>query len=364
MEQTSRIAHKVKWITVCETHTKAGPGTVNLGPMLFDAGQPLALGEHVPRCHAEIWYAVDTYIDFVNAQSSDYGFRSDQPVAIKYPHDSFLGDGVESPYLNPYNSVCYLVRTAKRDAFNLGTIFHEIEHLHTFQNTTGETAMFGQLIRNGTTHGGPLKPYVVWYEAFAEVVSNEVYRRLFGQRAQIYTRTVDGTRTGAPLLAERRPFTRRHLRNHGMKTLDDVDQFEDGWMSALALLLCPDVLDLDMDPKWGGVYAHDNSPGQRRVPHGTTLGELFEVVGHPGRKSDDGMNRRDITLRYFYEAVADRVERFTEEMVDQYLAILDPAETRTPAEILYQPPVSLQLRELLPDGIPYQIASVSWPPQP
>ena len=44
-----------------------------------------------------------------------------------------------------------------------------------------------------------------------------------------------------------------------MRTIVDLDFFEDGWLSAFGLLLCPDVCDLDMNV--GGPYAADLSPG-------------------------------------------------------------------------------------------------------
>jgi len=331
LEQTTRVLYDCQWLTAHQdgAGNKHEPPNVDFGNLVFRAGGVEELGGATERKHAELWLIARKAMDLVNGLDVDLRFRGDRPLAFLYPHDNpVIGDAVEASYSNPYNDITFLINNSQQDHFNTGTILHELMHLWTYQHTSQEERLATYLLLHGSTHTGRLAPWVAWYEAFAEATSNELYREIFGTQGTVY----------GGFSAERRPFSRPYLIRHGITSLDDVQNFEYGWLSTFGLLLCPDVCDLDLTTS--GPYAADTSPGVKdkgspicsapKIP----LADLLRVVANAPDGRDGGMTRQEMQLGLFLRRCTEVLSQFTSEKADAYLRILDPKETRQPSVLL------------------------------
>jgi len=328
IEQTSRIAYDVKWLTLHDSGNKHGPGVIDFSNLTFASGRNHALGDFVARRHAEIWHLMKAAMAHIDGLGGGVGFRTDKPLALMHPHDnSALPADIQASYANPHNDVIYLVQTARRDDFDAGAILHEMMHLWAYQHSHGEERLATYLLTHFDTHTGRQTPYTACHEAMAEALSNEVYRQLFHARATVY---------GADH-AQRRPFSRPHLRAQGMRSLADLDRFEHGWLSAFGLLLCPDVAGLDMNE--GDPYANDATPGDRAVAPMRdvpviTLAELMRAIARSDGDRDDGWDRDTMYIDALLSRCEAELPHFTKDHHAAYLRILDPSETAQPIALL------------------------------
>ena len=353
LEQTSRIFYDVKWLKVRDTGVKQGPGTWDFGNIVFGQGANQDLGDFTARRHAEIWYIAKKAMAFVNALGG-VDFRADRPLAFLHPHDNAaLPQDVQSSYSSPHNDICYIVRNGRIDDFDTGTILHEMMHLWGYQHSFQEERLATYLLAHFDTHTGRHKPWVVCHEAMAEALANEIERQVFRARGTVY----GGEE------AQRRPLSRPYLTRQGMRRAVNLDYFEDGWRSVFGLLLCPDIADLDMSVD--GPYAQDLSPGSRvsrpflDAPV-VTLAELMRVIATAGRASNgrDGGWRRDaMRIGVLLASCVSDLPQLTPEHHEAFEAILDPAETRQPWELL---PSSLKAQPVDP-GVITSGASRSFP---
>lgn len=327
IEQTSRITYDVKWQTLFEhdTGNKVEGPVVEFNNLTFAPGAPYDRGDFVARRHAEIWYLVKRAMKLLDDQG--LGFRRDRPIAFLHPHDnSALPDGWESSYANPHNDIVYLVQNARNDDFSVSTILHEMMHLWAYQQVRKEEKLASYLLTHFDTHSGRQKHWVVWHEAFAEATSNEISRQLFRENDTVYGGDV----------AERRPYSRPHLRNQeGILRGSDLQHYEAGWLSAFNLLLCPDVAGLDMNVP--GPFAADPTPGVRTrdVRISAPVMDLFDLlrgVANPGGRTDGDFPTSAMGIPAFFAWMD--VPEFTQEHQLAYYRILDPEETRQPAELL------------------------------
>ena len=327
VEQTTRVLYDVKWYVVHEDDTgnKHGAGVVQLNNLAFKAGAMQDRGSFEPRRHAEIWWLVKA----ASARLASIGvpFRGDKTIAVLYPWDNpAVGDAIEESYSNPENNITFLLRNSKKDQFDADTILHELMHLWTFQHTEQEKRLVTYLFVKGTTHNGMVAPWAAWHEAFAEVTSNALYRDIFGTSATVY---------GA-FQAERRPYSRKFLKDNKVRTAADLNVYEFGWQSVFGLLLCPDVVSLDMNGS--GTYATDLTPGTQppsapNKPPKIELADLLAALG--GENKDGGLRIDDMRTDRFLSTI--KVKGFDSLMQAAFLAILDPAETRQPATLLPAP---------------------------
>jgi len=324
VEQTTRVLYDVKWYVVHEDDTgnKHGAGVVQLNNLTFKAGAMQDRGGFEPRRHAEIWWLVKAASACL--ASMGFPFRGDRTIAVLHPWDNpAVGDAVEESYTNPYNDITYLLRNSKKDQFDANTILHELMHLWTFQHTEKEERLATYLLIKGTTHDGMVAPWAAWNEAFAESVSNELYREMFGTSATVY---------GA-FPAERRPYSRPYLKRKMVRTASDLNVYENGWQSVFGLLLCPDIVSLDMNGS--GPYATDMTPGVQPTgvhnkPPRVELTDLLAALG--GDNKDGGLSIQDMRTDRFLSMI--KVPGFDNLMQAAFLSILDPAETRQPASLL------------------------------
>ena len=178
------------------------------------------------------------------------------------------------------------------------------------------------------THNGRSAHWVAWHEAFAESMSNELIREIFGAPDTIYG--------GDP--AERRPYSRAFLQSRGIDTKADLDFFEDGWASIFGLLLNPNPCYLDMSgteryadsippPSGGSGWTACTSP---RI--GWT--NILKAVANAGTQHDGGLSRGAMRMMPFFRRIADEVPEFTEHYQEAFAASLDPQEARTPRDLL------------------------------
>ncbi len=324
VDELSRGVYDVKWNTLHEDAAghRHGPDDTNFAPMVFRAGGNNDLGDFTARRHGEIWWLLRK----ASAYLADLGFpfRGDRPIALVYPFDNpAIGDNLEESFSNPYMDMTMLVRNSKKDGFDAGTILHEMTHLWAYQHTENEDRLATYLLVNGTTHTGRIKNWAAWHEAFAEVVSNEIYRNLFGSAGTVY-----GGNT-----AQRRPYSRPYLTKGGLMNTSDLEVFEDGWQSVLGLLLCPDVCDLDMNS--AGPYAADMTPGV--LGHALncwapkmSLADILAAVGDDAK--DGGLPLEAMRVAPFFERID--VAGFNDTIREAYVAILDPAGTAQPRDLL------------------------------
>ncbi len=324
VDQLSRAVYDVKWQTMHEDASghKHDVDDTDFAPMVFRGGGSNDLGDFTARRHAEIWWLLKK----AGAYLADLGFpfRGDRPIATVHPFDNpAIGDGIESSYSNPYMDTTFLVRNSLKDHFDAGTILHEMMHLWAYQHTEDEDRLATYLLVNGTTHNGRIKSWAAWHEAFAEVISNQLYRDLFGAAGTVY----------GGFTAQHRPYSRPYLKKGGLMNTADLEVFEDGWQSVLGLLLCPDVCDLDMNA--AGPYAADASPGAKggRPTCWSPTIKLADVLAAVGDDAKDGGLPRDaMRVAPFLERID--VPGFNDAIRSAYIAILDPAGTAQPRSLL------------------------------
>ena len=332
LDHTTRIVYDCKWHTMFESAPgeKREPSVVDFGTLPFAAPALFDRNDFTARRHAEIWFVAKRVMGLLD--NHGLGFRSDRPAAILYPHDnSMLPDVLEASYANPHTDIVHLARNSSSDDFNVGTIVHELTHLWAYQNVRQEERIASYLLTHFDTHNGRLPNWVAWHEAFAESMSNEFIREIFGAPS-----TVNGGFT-----AERRPYSRPFVQSQGMASKADLDFFEDGWASIFGLLLNPEPCDLDMTVT--GPYADSDTPGERDRGWVTCTAprigwtNILKAVAGAGSQRDGGLERGAMRMTSFFRRIADEVPEFTERYQEAFAAILDPQETRTPRDLLAVP---------------------------
>lgn len=275
LSHTSRLAWNVEWFTVLQDGDRAdrrGPGTVDLGDLVFQENGAKDLGNRVARRHADIWWYTKRVADIL--ASVGCGFQAKRPLAVAHPFENpLVGDGVESSYANPHTGIVHLIENSRVDHFDAASLGHELMHLWAYQHSTGEDGLAWQLLLHGSTHEGrQAKSWVAFHEAFAEWASNRLFTEIYQRPATIYG-DVDPAR-GITLDNRAVPFSRRFLRDSGLRTLADLDHFEYGWIGILTALVSDglEVLDPDTDLTWAAF------PGARTW----TAGRLDGRSGLPG----------------------------------------------------------------------------------
>jgi hypothetical protein len=326
----SRLTFDVDWITVHEDHgadQKKSPGVVDLGDLVFQQGGAEELGGPIQRRHADLWFLARKMMGWLADFGPGLGFIEKKPIAIKYPHkSSFIGDGVEASYSDPFNDTTFLIQNTQTDDFDLQTAMHELMHLWAYQHSSGETGLAWQLIIHGSTHNGrQSKTWTAFHEAFAEFAKNELYRQHFGKGATIY----------GGIAAERRPYTRSELKSLGVSNLSEVDNFEDGWMSVFNLLVCGKVCELDMNGT--DTFASPTltaSPlcRQAQLSFADIL-RVFQPQGTGEYHTEISLSQMTL-LDFLNRLSASMPEEFSSDRRDAYLAILNPAETAQPKDLL------------------------------
>lgn len=326
----SRLTFDVDWITIHEDHgsdEKKGPGVVNFDDLTFRQGGQEELGGTIQRCHADIWYVARKMMEKLASFGPGLGFVEKKPIAIKYPHkSSFIGDGIEASYASPINDTVFLIQNSQTDDFDLQIIMHELMHLHTYQHSSGETGLAWQLFLHGSTHNGrQSKTWTSFHEAWGEFAKNELYRQMFGQGATIY----------GVVSAERRPYTRSELKGSGIPNISELDHFEDGWMSVFNLLVCNKVCELDMNGT--DMFAKPTltpSPlcRQAQISFADLL-RVFQPHGTGAYHTEMPLSHMELTS-FLNRLSASMPSEFTSGRRDAYLAILDPAQTRQPKDLL------------------------------
>lgn len=326
----SRVTFDVDWITVHEDHGKDDkhePSVVNFGNLIFRSGGAEELGGTIQRRHADIWCLSRKVMEKLESYGAGLGFIENKPIAIKYPHkSSLIGDGIEASYADPLNDTIFLIQNTQDDDFDLQTIMHEMMHLWAYQHSRGETGLAWQLIIHGSTHEGrQSKTWTAFHEAWAEFASNELYRRMFGEKATIY-----GGDT-----AERLPYTRAELKRSGMTSLSDLDHFEYGWMSIFNLLICNNVCDLDMNGS--GTFAQPtltSTPLCREAQ--ISFADLLRVFRPHGTGAyDTDLPLSQMELNGLLNRLsAANPDEFSSSKREAYLKILDPAQTAQPRDVL------------------------------
>jgi len=275
LSHTTRLTYDVDWFTVFQDEdrkARKGPGTVELGDLVFRPDGAHDLGNRVARRHADIWWYTKKLVAVLD--SIGCGFVARRPLAVIHPFDNpLIGDGVESSYANPHTGIVHLIENSRKDHFNPGSLGHELMHLWAYQHSTGEDGLAWQLLLHGSTHEGRQnKTWVAFHEGFAEWASNRIYTEIYGRPATIYG-DVDKAK-GVTLDNRAVPFSRRFLRDTGVKALSDLDHYEYGWIAILTALVSDglELLDPDADLTWAAF------PGSRTW----TAGRLQGRSGLPG----------------------------------------------------------------------------------
>lgn len=326
----SRVTYDVDWITVHEdkkNDDKKDNGVVDFGNLIFKSPGIEELGGTIQRRHADIWALTKKMIAKLADFGPGLGFIEKKPIAIKYPHKSpLIGDGVEQAYADPLNDVVFLIQNSKRDNFDLETIIHELMHLWTYQHSSGENALAWQLLLHGSTHNGrQSKTWTAFHEAWAEFAKTELHRQMFGAGATLYG--------GSTYL--RQPLSRPYLKSQGIRTLGDMDNFEDGWMSMFNLLVYNRVTQLDMNTTDGDYATPTLAPlGARQAD--ITFADLLGVfLPHGAGAFRTEMTSEQMTIPTYLNRLSSSIPtRFTAKHVETYLAILDPARTEQPKDLL------------------------------
>jgi hypothetical protein len=326
---TSRVTFDVDWITVHEdkkNEDKKDNGTVDFGNLIFQSSGKEELGGTIQRRHADIWALSKKLINKLADFGPGLGFFEKKAIAVKYPHKSpFIGDGIEQAYADPLNDVVFLIQNSQRDNFNLETIIHELMHLWTYQHCSGESGLAWQLIIHGSTHTGrQSKTWTAFHEAWAEFAKTELHRQMFGAGATIY----GGSQY------QRQPLSRSFLKNQGVRTLADMDNFEWGWMSAFNLLVYNRVTELDMNT--GDGYATPTLTPVMAKQADVAFADLLGVfLPHGAGAFRTEMTSDQMTLPMYLNRLSTSIpDRFTAKHVSAYLAILDPARTEQPKDLL------------------------------
>jgi hypothetical protein len=330
LDHTTRLVYDCKWYTMYESEPKdkREPSVVDFGTLPFAGPALFDRNDFTARRHAEIWFVAKQVMGLLDHHG--LGFRTDRPAAILHPHDNgMLPDGWEASFANPHTDIVHLARNNRRDEFNVDTIVHELTHLWAYQNVRQEERLATYLLTHFDTHSGRLPNWVAWHEAFAESMSNEFIREIFGTQNTVY---------GA-FPSQRRPYSRPYLRTQNITTRADLDFYEDGWASIFGLLVNPDPCDLDMTPS-PGPYAVSGTPGakdQGWVPcTAPKIGwkNILKAVAGAGNQTDGGLERGAMRMESFFRRIADQVPEFTERYQEAFASILDPQESRTPRDLL------------------------------
>ena len=151
---------KVKWYEVVndgKTGRERTSSTVGLGPLEFEPGGNLFLGDFEARRHAELWNFYQMIIDHLAGKGPRFAFKT--KVKVKYPHDSWvagdiLKNTVEASYSNPTTKVIYIHKDSNgsADEFDVQTLAHEIGHKWAYERFHGEICLTMDLLRTGYTH--------------------------------------------------------------------------------------------------------------------------------------------------------------------------------------------------------------------
>ena len=248
LAQTTRLTFDVKWLTAVQHGDKSqrkGPGHVDFDELVFEQGGEFDLGDRTARRHADIWWLakrMSAKLDEIGC-----GFFEKRPPAFIHPFKSpLIGDAVESSYTNPQTDVIHLLENARSDHFNAASVAHEFMHALMFQYSTGEKGLAWQLLLHGSTHDGrQSKRWVACHEGFAEWAGNLLYSHIYNRPATIYGDK--DSATGQVLDNRARPFSRRFLRDQGIRSLSELDYFEYGWIALFTALVSRDLDRLDPD---------------------------------------------------------------------------------------------------------------------
>jgi hypothetical protein len=330
LSQTTRLAYDVRWFTIVQDDDKSdkrGPGTVDFGDLVFQQGGRLDLGDRTARRHADIWWLAKKMIGVLDDIGS--GFVEKRPPALIHPFQSpLVGDGVESSYANPQTDVVHLIENARSDHFNAPSVAHELMHLWAYQHSTGEKGLAWQLLIHGSTHDGrQAKRWVAFHEAFAEWASNLIYTHIYENRpATIYGDT--DARTGTALDNRAIPFSRRFLRDVGIRSLSELDYYEYGWIALFTALVSDDLelLDPDTDETWA------DFPGLRSWRAGTVSNSrgdpaLVDILrafkAAPAKGYPDVISKKEMTRVAFLERLLTISPAITDERRDLINTLLD-----------------------------------------
>ncbi|MFO1206326.1 MAG: hypothetical protein U1E63_11465 [Burkholderiales bacterium] len=325
----SRVTFDVDWITVYEdrkNEDKQDNGTVDFGDLIFQSPGGEELGGTIQRRHADLWALSKKLINKLADFGSGLGFVEKKPIAIKYPHKSpLIGDRIEQAYADPLNDVVFLIQNSQRDSFDLETAMHELMHLWTYQHCSGENRLAWQLILHGSTHDGRQgKTWTAFHEAWAEFAKTELHRQMFGAGATYY---------GSEKYL-RAPLSRAWLKSQGIRELSEMDHYEWGWMSTFNLLVYNRVTQLDMNTAED--YATPTlTPFMARQPDLSFADLLGVFLPHGSGAFRTEMTPDQMTIpTYLARLSASIPDRFTPDHVAAYLAILDPAGTGQPGDLL------------------------------
>jgi hypothetical protein len=340
-------ALETEWIKIWEDDEKKGPEATNFRSLTFAAIGGEGLDGRNHRRHAEIWFLARTVMDQVESLGDDLGFDPKMPLSIKYPHHNpLIPLKDEQSYADPFFRTVFLIDNSQLDAFALESIVHEMMHIRNYDHSTSEADLAVELLKSHDLHDGRQdKTFTGFHEAAAEIWMVELYRQLFGE-----TFKADGTRYRATLYdsdspAERRPFTRTYLKNSGVGSLNDIDHFEDGWLSTFNLLLCRKVTDLDMNGTDQFAEAIPTSgPRIARKTVEFSFADLLKAFNALPPGFPEIIDANDMTLHKYFRRLGAVNPAFDEDMQNAYKKILDPNETRNPSDLLprMSPPLTLR----------------------
>lgn len=331
-------ALQAEWIKIWEDDEKKGPEATNFRNLTFAAIGGEGLDGHDNRRRADIWFLARTVMKQVESLGTDLGFDPKAPLSIKYPHHNpLITVKEEQSYADPFFRTVFLIKNSQLDAFHLETVMHEMMHIRNYDHSTSEIDLAVELLDSHDLHHGfQDKTYAGFHEAAAEIWKTELYRQLFGD-----TLRADGTpykttlyKTGP--VAERRPFTRTYLKNTTrVASLNDIDHYEDGWISTFNLLLCRKVIDLDMNgTDQFAVATPVSGPRIARKTVEFSFADLLKAFNALPPEFPEVIDAEDMTLHKYFRRLGAVNPAFDDEMQRAYKRILDPQEKAQPADIL------------------------------
>ncbi len=339
--QTTRLAYDVKWNTVVLDKDKSdrrGPGIVDFKDLCFESGGKHDLGDRTARRHADIWWLAKRMMS--QLRSIGCGFVEKRPPAVIHPFQNpLIGDRVEASYTNVQTDVIHLIENSRSDHFNAESLAHELMHALIFQHSTGEKGLAWQLLVHGTTHDGRQdKRWVAFHEALAEWSSNLLYSEIYERPA-----TVDAGSGNETVDNRARPFSRRFLRDQGIKTLSDLDHYEIGWIGIFTALVSRDLELLDPDDP--GIWAR--FPGSSMWSAGSLRGTgdtpgLADVLGalqaHPAQGYPKQIGSAEMTRVDFLKRMLATSSSMNEARRDRINTLLNPSPSHTPVRKPAQAP--------------------------
>ncbi len=334
--QVSRLTYDVDWYEVVHDDDKSdkrGPGTVDFGDLTFQSGGRHDLGDRTARRHADIWWLAKKMMSVLS--DLHHGLPANRPVAVAHPFQNpLISDNVEASYTNPATGIIHLLENSRNDHFNAPSLAHEFMHAWAFQHSKGELGLAWQLLLHGTTHDGRQdKTWVAFHEGFAEWASNRLYTEIYNRPATIYGDEDKATDTTLDNRAV--PFSRRFLRDAGVKSLTDLDHYEYGWIAIFTSIVSSDLdrLDPDTDDTWARFPGLRTWSAGALETRGSSVG-MSEVLAAfdaaPAKGYPDAMTTKDMNRVAFWKRLLAISSVVTEELRDLSNELLDTGAKKKP----------------------------------